>query len=167
MTRLLDKIKSPPGLANKAEGFVAAARLALAWERVWRGALAGQRNRWARSWRRRCSACSLNCPGPLHALLLALTAMVFGFVLSQGLRRFRWPGWEDGARRVERDSALAYRPITEGRDRLAVGADDAVAQELWRAHLSQLLSRIGRLRLAVPSPGLAAPATAMRCASWW
>ena len=35
-----------------------------------------------------------------------------------GFDGFAWPSWKDGARRLERDSGLAHRPISEGQDRL-------------------------------------------------
>ena len=155
MTILSDKTESRTGSRDRTERFVLAARLALAWERAWRAA-------WPASAILGVFA-ALGLFGlyaamaaSLHAVLLALAAIAFGYTLSFGLRAFRWPVWEDGARRVERDSALAHRPITEGRDSLAVGAADPLARELWRAHLARLLSGIRNLKLKRPSPGLAA-----------
>jgi hypothetical protein len=40
---------------------------------------------------------------------------------------FAWPRWQDGARRLERDSGLKHRPISEGSDRLI--GDDPFAQD--------------------------------------
>src|SRR5439155_133816 len=52
----------------------------------------------------------------------------------------------DAARRLERDSGLAHRPVSEHGDRM-VGADP-FAEELWRLHQARALP--GRLRLAPP-----------------
>ena len=67
---------------------------------------------------------------------------------------FVWPHWDDAARRLERDSLLAHRPISEAHDALAAGAGDPVAEELWRAHLRLRLRRLGRIRLAWPRSDL-------------
>jgi len=155
MTHLLDKTESRAGSRDRTEQFVLAARAALAWERAWRAA-------WPASAilgvfvALGLFGLYAAIPASLHAVLLALGAMAFGYVLSFGFSRFRWPAWEEGARRVERDSALAHRPISEGHDALAVGAADPLTQELWRAHLLRLLASIRNLKLKLPSPDLAA-----------
>ena len=94
-------------------------------------------------------------PGAVHAvLLLALFgAMVFAFWRS--FARVRGPGWFDGARRVERDSELPNRPITEGADIVAAGKGDPLAERLWRAHIIRLLASAKNLRLKFPAPGMA------------
>src|SRR5262249_2783063 len=69
-------------------------------------------------------------------------------------QNFALPQWDEGARRLERDSTLSHRPITEGGDRLAAGKGDALAEEFWRAHIGRLLANIERFRLSWPKPGL-------------
>jgi uncharacterized protein (TIGR02302 family) len=71
------------------------------------------------------------------------------------LEHFSWPHWEDGARRLERDSALEHRPISESADALAAGRGDAFAEELWRAHLKARLALLPAFRLALPHSTLA------------
>jgi len=52
-------------------------------------------------------------PGAVHAVILLALFGATGFVFWRSFARFRGPRWEDGARRVERDSDLPNRPITE------------------------------------------------------
>src|SRR5262249_38342733 len=70
------------------------------------------------------------------------------------LEGLRWPSWSEGARRVERDSTLAHRPISEARDVIAAGNGDALAEALWRAHLERRLADIGRLPASWPRSAL-------------
>ena len=95
-------------------------------------------------------------PWILHALILSGTLTTIGLALYFGLRGLKLPSWTDGARRLERDSGFAHRPISEANDRLAAGQGDAWAEELWKLHLAQILAGIGRFRVAWPSPGLGA-----------
>lgn len=156
MTNLHDSIASRPGSkTERHERYIALARLVLAWEHIWPAlwpatGLIGLY----------VVAAFLGItdalPGALRSLLLVTVLVATGYLLYREFRDWRLPGWEEGARRVERDSALPHRPITERNDRLAVGAGDPFAESLWRAHIVQLLQRLGRLKLAPPSPGLAA-----------
>jgi uncharacterized protein (TIGR02302 family) len=156
MTNLPDSITSRPGWkAERHERYIALAGLVLAWERIWpalwpatgiiglyvAAALFGLTD---------------ILPAALRSLVFAAVLASTGYVLYREFHNWRLPSWEEAARRVERDSALPHRPITERGDRLAVGAGDAFAESLWRAHIIQLLRRLGRLKLAPPSPGLAA-----------
>lgn len=151
---LLVWIESLPGLASdRIERFIGLARAALAWERLWPAlfpiaAIAGLY----------ASAALFGAfdyiPAEAHALLLAASAVAAGFFLQRNFRDFALPHWHDGARRLERDSLLVHRPITERNDTMAVGAGDATAEEFWRAHTKSLLARIGALKLTWPSPGL-------------
>jgi uncharacterized protein (TIGR02302 family) len=135
------------------ESFVLAARAALAWERVWPAlwpatGIAGL-----------FAAAALFglpslLPWPLHALLIAGCITAAGLSLHLSFEGMRLPGWMEGARRLERDSTLAHRPISEGEDSLAAGAGDAWAEALWKAHLGRRLLDIGRLRLAWPRSAL-------------
>lgn len=141
--------------ADRAERYVALAQLAILWERVWpalwpASGVAGL-----------FVAAALfdvfaSVPSWLHVLLLLSLFLGVGFLLHQTLRGFRFPTWEEGARRVERDSLLVHRPITEGHDRLATGENDPWTTTIWRTHLRRLLARIAQLRLSLPSPGLPA-----------
>jgi uncharacterized protein (TIGR02302 family) len=83
-------------------------------------------------------------PWPAQALLLAATITASGLSLAEGFAGFAWPGGIDGARRLERDSGLAHRPVSE-RDDVLVG-DDPFARELWALHRARALSAKFRLR---------------------
>ncbi len=95
-------------------------------------------------------------PGWLHAVVLAAFAAGMAASAWHGLARLDWPGDDAAARRLERDSGLAHRPLAVLSDRLAAGRDDPVAVALWTAHRRRMAALAGRLRLAVPSPGMAA-----------
>jgi|HubBroStandDraft_6_1064221.scaffolds.fasta_scaffold45047_2 uncharacterized protein (TIGR02302 family) len=154
MTNLLDTIVSRTGLkTDRGEHFIALARAALVWESVWPalwpasgivGAYVG--------------AAVLGLfsaiPVELHSLLLFTVVVATAYALYRGFRAFRLPRWDEAARRVERDSRLPHRPLSEGEDRLLVGVGNTKAEALWRAHLKRLLASIARLRIAMPSPGL-------------
>src|ERR1700759_1587050 len=90
-------------------------------------------------------------PWPLQALLLAATTTAAALSLVDGFEDFAWPRAIDAARRLERDSGLQHRPVSEHGDRM-VGADP-FAEELWRAHQARPLP--GRFRIAPPRTGLA------------
>src|SRR5205807_1362625 len=155
MTNLSDSIVSHPGWKIKAhERMIVLARGALLWERAWPALwpATGVLGFYA--------AASLfgfpaALPGTLRTLLLLIVVAGTGYLLFREFRRWKMPRWADGARRVERDSGLVNRPITERDDQLLAGSGDAVAESLWRAHLVQLLRGLGRLRVAPPAPGLA------------
>ena len=93
-------------------------------------------------------------PPALHLLILigfAATLGYFGYHAAQGLRA---PAADAAARRLERDSGLAHRPLAVLADRPA--GDDPMAQALWQAHRDRAVAQLGRLSVARPSPGLAA-----------
>ena len=158
MTNLSDLTASPDGSHLKreiarVERHILFARAALLWERTWpalwpASAIVGLF----------LAAGLLDLfayvPWQIHTLLLLGTIGAAGYFLYKNFEHFRMPTWEEGARRVERDSILEHRPITEQRDHLAAGMGDAYAEALWRAHFRAMLSRIGKLRLALPSPQL-------------
>ena len=133
---------------------VAAARLTLWWERVWRASwpASGFAGLFcAAAW---CGLFSV-IPGWLHMALLA--AALFGFAASVFFvfRPFTPPGAYESARKVERDSALAHRPLSEETDALASGANDPWAEELWNAHAARRAA-LTDLRVGAPHPALAA-----------
>ena len=140
---------------DRSERYIAVARLSLLWERVWPAlwpttgivglfAAAALFDLFAR------------LPSSLHLILLLVALGLAGYFLFRNFRNFRAPDWQESARRVERDSTLAHRPITERHDKLAAGAGDPLAEALWRVHMTRLLAAIHRLRLRMPSPGLPA-----------
>jgi len=156
MTNLQDSIASRPGWkTERHERYIALARLVVAWERIWPAlwpatGIIGLY----------IAAAFLGItdalPGALRSLVFVAVLVATGYMLYREFRDWRMPTWEEAARRVERDSALLHRPITERNDRLAVGAGDPFAESLWRAHIVRQLRRLGRLKLAPPAPGLAA-----------
>jgi len=91
-------------------------------------------------------------PWPLQALLLAATITAGALSLYDGFEDFSWPRTLDAARRLERDSGLAHRPISE-RDDVLVG-DDPVARALWQLHRQRGLP--DKFRIALPRTGIAA-----------
>jgi uncharacterized protein (TIGR02302 family) len=152
--RLSNRIGSRPGFrTDRVERLVALARAALAWERLWPAlwpasgiiglyAAAGLLNFFA------------HIPTWLHVLLLTAMLVSAGALLHDAILAIHWPTWGEGARRLERDSVLAHRPISERDDVLAAGKGDGWAEALWRAHVRRLLASIRNLRLGLPSPGL-------------
>jgi uncharacterized protein (TIGR02302 family) len=149
----LVSIDSRPGY-SRIERRIALARLAILWERVW-----------PRLWPASGIAAAFlalallnvfaHLPIALHALALIAALAGVGYFLYENFAHFRAPSWNDGARRLERDSALPHRPITERDDRLAAGSGDALAEGLWRAHVRALLARHNRLKWIVPHAPLA------------
>ncbi len=155
MTRLSQQTEFRPGLkARRIRRLVAFGRGAVGWERIWpslwpASGIAGL-----------FLAAALfdlfaPLPWPLHALVLSAAITGVGLLLFLGLKDVRLPAWEDGARRVERDSHLAHRPISEAGDAIAAGAGDPFAEALWRAHLLRRFADARRLRLGLPVSGLA------------
>jgi len=155
MTRWLDSTASRLGWkTERHERYIAFARLLLLWERTWPAfwPATGILGLYAAA---ALFGITGALPGWLRSLLFLAVIAGIAHSLFHGFRNWRSPVWEDAARRVERDSSLSHRPITEGRDRLAAGTGDTMAESLWRAHLAQLLRTLDHLRLAPPAPGLA------------
>jgi uncharacterized protein (TIGR02302 family) len=152
MTNISDTTDSRPG---SSERYVALARAAILWERIW-PALWPASGIVAAFLALALFGVFAFVPAGLRGLIQAFVLACLGLSLQHSLRGIRRPSWTDGARRVERDSRLSHRPITEHNDRLAAGAGDDAAEALWRLHLKQLLSRIADLRVARPRSGLAA-----------
>ncbi|MDE2109798.1 MAG: TIGR02302 family protein [Alphaproteobacteria bacterium] len=154
MTRYSQPTEFPAG--SKPRRFarlILASRAALAWERLW-----------PKLWPANgivglgIAAALFDVlpplPWPLHALILAGIVTAVGLALYFNLTKFSWPNWLDAARRLERDSFLQHRPISEAQDVLAAGVGDTFAEELWRAHLLARLQGIGRIRLSWPRSDL-------------
>jgi uncharacterized protein (TIGR02302 family) len=93
-------------------------------------------------------------PGWGHGLVLAALAIVFAAALWLGLRRVRLPDVTAARRRLERDSALAHRPLETVVDRLPPGTDPTLAA-VWRIHQERARAQLDRLRLKGPHPNVA------------
>lgn len=93
-------------------------------------------------------------PGWLHGLVLAGTAGGLAYLGVRAAIRLRLPGWAEAARRLERDSGLTHRPLDALYDHPA--ADDPLALALWHAHQRRMAALLGRLRLGLPHPNMAA-----------
>ena len=154
MTRYLGPSEFLTGLrTDRTARFIALSRAALLWERAWpalwpASAIAGL-----------FVAAALFellsvLPWALHALILSGAITAIALALYFGFRDLKLPRWSDGARRLEQNSGFAHRPISEAEDTMAAGMGDALAESLWQLHLLQRLARIGKLRIALPAPGL-------------
>jgi uncharacterized protein (TIGR02302 family) len=93
-------------------------------------------------------------PATLRVSLLWLVGGTLFTLFWKFIRPVCVPRWEDGARRVERDSGLTNRPITEGADNLAAGHADLLTTKLWQSHVLRLLASVKSLRVKLPSPKL-------------
>lgn len=91
-------------------------------------------------------------PPLLHALLLLLVGGGIVGLLLRGLRGLHLPDAAAADRRLERASGLHHRPLAVLTDRPAF----AGAEALWRAHVARAAAQVGRLRVGLPRPGLAA-----------
>jgi uncharacterized protein (TIGR02302 family) len=90
-------------------------------------------------------------PWPLQALLLAASITAIGLSLDAGFAGFSWPRWKDGARRLEENSGLKHRPVSESQDRLI--GEDPFALELWRLHQARSLP-FDKMRVGWPAANL-------------
>jgi len=143
----------PTGNADRARRMIALARAALLWERVWVAFWPGL------GFLGLYAIAALlgilaDLPWGLHAAVIVVLSGAATHSLWTALSAVEPPAWDEAARRVERDSDLAHRPLTESRDTLAAGAGDRVAESLWRAHRIRLLAAARRLNLRWPHPGL-------------
>jgi uncharacterized protein (TIGR02302 family) len=91
-------------------------------------------------------------PWPMQALILAATITLSALALAEGFSDFVWPRGLDAERRLERDSGLAHRPLSERHDVLV--GDDPFAQELWALHRTRALP--GKFRFTLPKTDIAA-----------
>jgi hypothetical protein len=154
MTRFTLPTEFRPGWDNTVRRYILAARAILCFERIWPAL-----------WPATGIAGLTLAAGlfdaftplawPLHALILAGLTTAIALCLYFNLETFTLPGWEEGARRLERDSALQHRPISEAGDEISAGKGDTLAEALWQAHLKARLSTLPKLRLALPRSNLA------------
>lgn len=156
MTSLLASTPSRIGWkADRSARYITLARVAIFWERFWpalwpASGIVGSYAALA------LLGVLAYLPSPLLAPMFLAVLAGTGYRLYLGFRTFRLPQWHEAARRLERDSRLVHRPLTEREDRLLAGKGDPVAEALWLVHLQRLLSGMVRLRLTLPSPGLPA-----------
>jgi uncharacterized protein (TIGR02302 family) len=152
-------VADPPDTARLNAGRLAArlrlARLALWWERLWPALVPPLSLAAAFAALVLFDALPL-LPGWLHALALSAFAGGFGFTAWRHLSVVKSPDDDEAARRLERDSGLAHRPLAALADRMAGGDGDAVAAAMWRLHLSRMAECAERLRVGWPSPGMPA-----------
>src|SRR5258706_11556949 len=154
MTRLSQPIEFQTGFpTRRVERFIALERAALAWERFWpalwpASGLIGLFIALA------LTGMFAPLPWNIRSLVLSAVITASGVLLYLNLRTLAWPKWEDGARRLERDSGFVHRPVSEGADEIFAGAGDSLAEELWRAHLHRRLGQVLRFRLSLPPSGL-------------
>jgi len=131
------------------------ARAALLWERLWPAlmppaALAGLFLALA------LSDVLPGLDGYVHTALLAVFALAFLGLLYHGLKGFSWPSEPAARRRIELSSGLPHRPLEALQDSLAGGRGDPLATRLWDLHRKRIEASIGRLRVGLPRPNLAA-----------
>ena len=92
-------------------------------------------------------------PPVLHLLILIGFVAALGYFAYRAALGLSAPAADAAARRLERDSGLAHRPLAVLADRPA--GNDPMAQALWQAHRDRAAAQLGQLRVARPSPGLA------------
>lgn len=149
---------SPAGLpddrrAARTRRFISLARLILWWERVWPALWPALGFLGVYAMLALFGILPV-LPGGIHVLIVLGLVGVAIYFLWKRLALVRQPEWGEAARRLERDSKLAHRPITEGDDTIAAGKGDPVSEGLWRAHMMRLFASANRLRLGLPSPKL-------------
>jgi uncharacterized protein (TIGR02302 family) len=141
----------PPALLARLRRRRLAARAALGFERLWPSV-------WPAAGVVGLFLCAAlldlprRLPGGLHAVLLLAVAAGIGVLLWRGLRGLRLPGDAEADRRLEANSGLHHRPLAVLTDRPALPGTET----LWHAHLARASGQIGRLRVGLPRPGMAA-----------
>lgn len=96
-------------------------------------------------------------PPAAHAILLVAAAAAVATLLVRGLRRLAVPTEAEADRRLERATGLHHRPLAVLQDKPASPGPVASGTDaLWRAHLARADAAVGRLRVGLPHPGLAA-----------
>jgi uncharacterized protein (TIGR02302 family) len=139
--------------ARRARRYIAFSRLILWWERIWPALWPALGFIGAYAILALFGVLAA-LPASLHVLIVLGLCGVAVYFLWRRLARIDPPVWEEAARRLERDSRLEHRPITEGADTIAAGKGDALSEGLWRAHMMRLFARAKHLRLKPPSPKL-------------
>ena len=93
-------------------------------------------------------------PPMLRVALPVVVAVLAIALFVRRLRRIVRPGAALVDRRLERDTGLRHRPLATLQDRPAGASPEAAS--LWALHQGRLRAQIGRLRVRLPQPGLAA-----------
>ncbi|MSP82063.1 MAG: TIGR02302 family protein [Alphaproteobacteria bacterium] len=133
----------------------AAVRLVLVWEMLWPAAIPPL------AWAGLFVAVTLFglwtvLPGFAHLAGLAVFAAVVGHAAWRGVRRCSMPKTDAVRRRLELASGLSHRPLTALDDKLAINIHDPVTLALWQTHRRRMAAAARRLRVGLPSPGMAA-----------
>lgn len=89
----------------------------------------------------------------LHWLVLAGFGTMIVWSLWRGFRGFKWPTRNEAFRHLERSSGLTHTPLSAYED---VAAEETGDPALWSAHRRWVTTRLRKLRLSLPQPGLAA-----------
>lgn len=92
----------------------------------------------------------------LHVPLLLAVLGGVGLLSWSGVRAVPAPSDDDIWRRLERDSRLSHRPLTQLQDGIAGGAGDPLAHALWRLAQRRARQQVQKLRLDLPDGGLVA-----------
>ena len=103
-------------------------------------------------------------PGLLHAAILLGLGAAFVITLAATFRRIIVPDRFAARRRIERASGLQHRPLQTLADRPS--GPRLQAARLWQAHLRRTEAATRRLRIGLPSAGLAAR-DPWDCAPYW
>jgi uncharacterized protein (TIGR02302 family) len=78
----------------------------------------------------------------------AVTALAALWFAMQGLRKFRWPGQDHAALRL--DATLPSRPLTAMWDQQVLGLGDAASTAMWRAHVARMTEQAASARAVAP-----------------
>lgn len=92
----------------------------------------------------------------LHAPLLLAVLGAIGWLGWRGWKGFAPPTDDQARRRLERDSHLQHRPLTQLQDGIAGGAGDPLAHALWRLAQERARRQAAQLRLSGPDSDLPA-----------
>ncbi len=89
----------------------------------------------------------------LHILALTVFALILGYSIGGLAGGHYHVSQRDARRRVETDSGLAHRPLEALDDKPVFYRADAEA--LWTLHKARMAAMFTRLRVGLPSPGMA------------
>lgn len=152
----LDPIGERPAERGGAGGegrlpwLLIAARLSLAWDRLWPALLPLVILI--------CLFLTLSLSGlwlvvPAAARIVGSIAFVLvGLAALWPLTKLRWPTHGEALRRVDRAGVLAHRPATASEDRLALGAGSGLSQALWALHKRRAAEAVKALPVPTPRP---------------
>lgn len=90
-----------------------------------------------------------------HLALLVGFAVAILWTARRGVVAWHPAAEADAARRLERDSALAHRPVSSLSDRLSGSGRDAMARALWDAHRRRQEDSLSGLQVRPPESAMA------------